>query len=509
MGMRVLRRRNLLLAFVLATVFATAGLNLLRSGMPQWPRSREPIPAAAAVQQPAPCVPPAQTPAVEPHQSAALASRASADKQSDRHSVVRKPGVVPKVSDANAAEREALFGPLVEYMEKGFPPEAFKTGLTDAHGCAANFSNCFDVSRCSRDDFRVYVYPKDHEINMTFRPYTMDEFFHHSLPRGLRSSIYYTDDASEACAFFELPSCVNDHSCEVLTNDKLQARLEYFGDLGMNHMRVLVSDDDDPKNIFSKEIFLRSNARPPFFREGFDISVPLPRFWPGSHTPPAMHKRPLLLAMKARRYKSHAQIRNEIHKIDNGKDVIIRLQCCAPHKPTDERCEEDDRKFKEVNMADLLRQARFGLVLAGWGSHSYRLVETMEAGAIPVVLIDDLVMPFHEVVDWSLCAVRLPEARYAELPAVLRRFTMKQLNAMFTHCRFIFDNYMKDVDGYARGIAETLRWRVFGEAEVLHTAFQEPAPPTAGRGKQPPEAPTNSGPWVPPPPTPVNGVFPF
>jgi hypothetical protein len=66
---------------------------------------------------------------------------------------------------------------------------------------------------------------------------------------------------------------------------------------------------------------------------------------------------------------------------------------------------------------EALRRCRFFLCPRGNGVSSVRLFETMEAGRVPVVLSDALVLP--QCVDWNSCAVIIPERQLTQLPTIL------------------------------------------------------------------------------------------
>jgi hypothetical protein len=67
--------------------------------------------------------------------------------------------------------------------------------------------------------------------------------------------------------------------------------------------------------------------------------------------------------------------------------------------------------------ADTLRQSKFILCPRGISPSTVRLFETMKTGRVPVILSDDWVAPVGP--DWDTFSVRVPEARIAELPAIL------------------------------------------------------------------------------------------
>jgi len=73
--------------------------------------------------------------------------------------------------------------------------------------------------------------------------------------------------------------------------------------------------------------------------------------------------------------------------------------------------------FERARYIDDLRQCRFILCPRGNGLSSIRLFETLEAGRVPVILSDALLLP--QCIDWSACAIIAPERDLAGVPALL------------------------------------------------------------------------------------------
>lgn len=72
---------------------------------------------------------------------------------------------------------------------------------------------------------------------------------------------------------------------------------------------------------------------------------------------------------------------------------------------------------ERARFVDDLRQCRFILCPRGNGLSSIRLFEALEAGRVPVIISDALLLP--ACVDWSACAVVVPENSIDQIPALL------------------------------------------------------------------------------------------
>lgn len=69
--------------------------------------------------------------------------------------------------------------------------------------------------------------------------------------------------------------------------------------------------------------------------------------------------------------------------------------------------------------AAALRHSRFVLCPRGNGAGTIRLFEVLRAGRVPIILSDRFVLPSH--IDWSSCALRIPELKLDEIPEIVSR----------------------------------------------------------------------------------------
>ncbi|XP_038627377.1 exostosin-like 3 [Tachyglossus aculeatus] len=135
----------------------------------------------------------------------------------------------------------------------------------------------------------------------------------------------------------------------------------------------------------------------------------------------------------------------------------------------------------------LLRASTFALIIApgdprllATAGAALRLFEALEAGAVPVVLGEQLRLPYHDVLRWSEAALLLPKARVTEAHFLLRSLSDGDLLAMRRQGRFLWETYLAT----AASVFSTV-------LAVVRTRLQIPAAPI--RDEAAAEIPHRSG----------------
>ena len=77
---------------------------------------------------------------------------------------------------------------------------------------------------------------------------------------------------------------------------------------------------------------------------------------------------------------------------------------------------------------------------------SYRFLESLQAGCIPVLLSNGWELPFSEVIDWSKALIQGDERLLTELPSVVRSFSQEQILAMKQQALFLYEAYFSSVE---------------------------------------------------------------
>ena len=144
--------------------------------------------------------------------------------------------------------------------------------------------------------------------------------------------------------------------------------------------------------------------------------------------------------------------RHKVGSLNNGKDVRIVLTRFKANCM--QRKDESHKKSKVSSttacgggeFSDLMVNTTFGLVIRGDNLYSYRFLETLSAGTIPVILSDGWTLPFHEVIDYSKFAIVLREKQWDQILPKIRAIPAAQVCAMRHEVRRVYDKHFSSFD---------------------------------------------------------------
>jgi hypothetical protein len=194
-----------------------------------------------------------------------------------------------------------------------------------------------------------------------------------------------------------------------------------------------------PRRFYAAEVFYKSTRS-----KGIDIPIP-------THT--------YAHAYPHTRLENQERCQNAVH------DVTFKGQRKSPERIALERfvgrpgfaIEYNARMGeKSERMTDLLNQSRFGLVPAGDGWHSYRLMETMAMGVVPIIISDDWSLPFEDILNWTEFSVSVPLANVSQLPTIVEGHRSRACE-MSDRVFQVYHQYMANGTQIVRGISESIR----------------------------------------------------
>ncbi|CAH8441158.1 unnamed protein product [Schistosoma bovis] len=366
---------------------------------------------------------------------------------------------------------------------------------------ACRMDNCFDYTLC-QSEFKVYVYPlssKQANLSLTYQ----------KILTALHNSKLLTSDPYEACIFIP--------SLDTLDRDRLSphfgqyiahelVNLPFWNSLprrdldpdslstttqkpseyaGRNHLIFNLHagtwpyyHEDEYRLWLGQAMLAKASFSTKYFRPKFDISLPLIHsqhpLQSGSSQLDQLvsseHLRgrldlPYLLSFKGKRYVSGigSASRDILSHLHNGKDIIMLTTCRHGTDWTryaDKRCATDMALYDAYDYWELMYNSTFCLVPRGRRLGSYRFLEVLQAGCIPVMLSNDLELPFSEVIDWNRAVIWADERLPLLLPLNLRRITSHQIIQYRQQVMFLWHTYLSSIESIVLTTLEIIRDRV-------------------------------------------------
>lgn len=300
--------------------------------------------------------------------------------------------------------------------------------------------------RCADGLLRVFVYPDEHD-GTTSEQYA-------AILRAIRESTFYTPHASQACLFVPgfdpTPLGPVKGGMGAFDPEVMESRLRklaywnvtFSGEVrdipGSQHVMFDLTDSRSPylRDIGGASLW-KSGADIWHLRPRVDISFPaFPMHVNTNATARHSLLRQVLLSFQGTVWKPHLgsvglDVRHRLLSLDNGRDIVM----ISPNTT-------DDRRSPRYYL-DLLLRSRFAVVPRGGGLHSFRFVEVLAAGAIPVVMSDYWVIPFSEVVNPDSYCIRVKESEWHLLPHVVRSVPAARAEQLSRNAAYVFERYFR------------------------------------------------------------------
>ena len=226
-------------------------------------------------------------------------------------------------------------------------------------------------------------------------------------------------------------------------------KLPYWND---GHKHVVFDFTDNAHSIYSnhnvavfKSAFSKASYNPTK-----DVSIPqFPRYrFTKEMVDQYSQQKNKLISFKGHPRKGHNPIRDQLFPMNNEQDVFIQE---FSNKPTDFEFKLD--KVMTITPSDdpmsylnLLFHSRFSLLPRGNGcALSYRHLEAMNVGSIPVIISDNYQLPFSEVIDWESCSIRVPENEVLKLVEIVKEQLLQE-DSLRQNVEQVFQQYFSSTE---------------------------------------------------------------
>merc|ERR1712223_1121143 len=334
---------------------------------------------------------------------------------------------------------------------------------------SCQYFTCFDVYRCGGRKLLVHI-PEPKKILIRGRknsepakeisPMTK-EFV--DILEAIVQSGFYTENPSEACLFVPPFNLLNEANLNdpVVSAQALSLMPEWNGGKNKLLISMITGQSDNLKIEHGSSLVAAAGLSTFSYRTRFDIALP---FY-------TILQEKLVKKVKVKNYLLTITQGGDLHDKFNAiltnnwninkKDVVIYHNNYA----NDEAIKQDQyQQLVETN--DVLAQSKFCLVAKEKHGRltSSTLMASLHAGCIAIILIDNLVLPFSEVLDWKRFSIRFYE-HDSELiyNHVMTQISQRGAKEMRNQIKFVCQAYFKDLPTITKTALQIINDRVFSQ----------------------------------------------
>jgi glucuronyl/N-acetylglucosaminyl transferase EXT2 len=156
-------------------------------------------------------------------------------------------------------------------------------------------------------------------------------------------------------------------------------------------------------------------------------------------------------------------------KLSSNPDIIDSdIRCSFP-------------ALSPVEYPDILEQGTFCLIIRGVRLAQPTLIESLATGCIPVIIADNIVLPFAEIIDWTLASIAIREADIHSLISVLKAVSQMRIREMRKQGKFLYEKYFMNIETIVLSMLEELNDRAFPHLALPYNSWNLPHLPNSAQ----------------------------
>ncbi|KAL9877122.1 exostosin glycosyltransferase sotv isoform 1-T4 [Glossina fuscipes fuscipes] len=334
-----------------------------------------------------------------------------------------------------------------------------------ARGRNANCTiwTCVNIYRCGQDRIKVFVYPLQEYVDANSgerAAHLTNEFY--QILNAIVKSPYYTPNPNKACLFVPSIDLLNQNNIRAALVNKALGSLEYWSD-GQNHLlfNMLPGTHPSYNRVIDvntdQAIILGGGFDSWAYRVGFDVSIPV---WSSllrkDVTVKSYNEEYLLIAAQLNIFPKHLWILQNISE-EHPNEMLFLKQC---ENSSLTRCSVHFKR-SAFQYPKVLGKGTFCLLGRSLRLGQPDLLEMLAYNCIPVVAVDNYVLPFEDVIDWRLASIRIRESELASVVDKLKVVSTNRKEELKNQGRLLYNKYFRSLEALTLTILEYLQCRIF------------------------------------------------
>ncbi|TRY72016.1 hypothetical protein TCAL_09607 [Tigriopus californicus] len=342
-----------------------------------------------------------------------------------------------------------------------------------------NHFTCFNVYRCRTHHQQLRVHVSRPEIfidpqGQEVAPWTQ-EFI--QILEAIEASPYYTPEAHEACVFVPAMDFLNENDVQVAASGAALAMGSDW-DEGRNNLVFTMLPGSPPQFSPSlgvphgRAMVAGAGLNTWSYRKGFDIALPTfsPEVQGSNRTWPAQERIWRLVSSQVNIASKTQEILHELEE-DHSQDLVVLSRCFNGGKNLKTRCRSDGSQHAYPGV---MGQAEFCLVVKGVRLTQSTLMDAMHLGCIPVVVVDSLVLPFSEVLDWKRFSIRLFERNLPNVMEILNAISRQKVLELQAQVQWVYARYFESITQISLTTLDILNDRLFSHKKRTYLEWNVP-----------------------------------